>query len=734
MNRSLRTWLRCFTPLESRTAPPVFPALSRAPVRLFHTAAPDPPLELLPTPPPASIAPSKRRRTQPVVRLPFPPTPRVDRWSATKAIATVLQEALATGREQIALEQFQALIRREGTERLSAEEVEGFVWLFVQYRQPELARTATAAMEAAGYPVSTRLAGKLLRNFKNRVIVDLDALAAMLSWLSHAMVREKGEGGLVDVELVDTVLDMLKRLGKTDWFLEVFRAYRDCLDPDDIGSPRLWQLAISAHTADGDEAAARALFDRWRRLDQQRRQRLATAETPSDEIKAELHSPPPEQPYLAMLDFYAAHGRGQSSTSDPAYRFVSLCTKDGLAPSTKFLHSLLRLEMMRHRWTSFWGIWKAFDELGVQRNHLTYSLGARASLWRLTTKRRPEPQSRYSPLHDVVSFGYTQVVPPDMRQFLRTVLSLRLDATGHRPHRRLSAKENEIVTVDLLNKLLDYFVKDNDWPAAAIVLETFKVHRFEPNPHTHAVVVCGIVKQWQRRRLDHKLDGLLGSVSAFDGPEAANSRRSWLISPATTVDAVAKILELRKMRVSLWTKRDPSEYVEEDDSATITVEYVPTTPTQSQAEIEAEERKDERRRKKTQWMISRELRETGYLMELLRRCEGSSEEDWRALLAETRKEVLPTPIKPSSAALPSGGEPDNAHPTWSKGKRYWTAVRLAKRRTEAKERAQEATPTVSTQERIRLEREKRQARWLARQARRAKERSMEDQVEERPVA
>ncbi|BGP30084.1 hypothetical protein JCM10296v2_001836 [Rhodotorula toruloides] len=588
-------------------------------------------------------------------------------------------------------------------------------------------------MEAAGYPVSTRLAGKLLREFKNRVIVDLDALAAMLSWLSHAMVREKGEGGLVDIELVDTVMDMLKQLGKTDWLLEVFRAYRDCLDPDDIGSPRLWQLAISAHTADGDEPAARALFDRWRRLDQQRRRHLATAENASDEIKAELHSPPPEQPYLAMLDYYAACGRGQSTSHDPAYRFVALCTKDGLAPSTKSLHSLLRLELMRHRWTSFWGIWKAFDELGVPRNHLTYSLGARASLWRLTTKRRPEPQSRYSPLHDAVSFQYTQVLPPDMRQLLRTVLSLRLEATGHRPHRRLSTKEDEIVTVDLLNKLLDYFVKDNDWPAAAIVLETFKVHRFEPNPHTHAVVVCGIVKQWQRRRLDHKLDGLLGSVSAFDGPEAANSRRSWLVSPATTVDAVAKILELRKMRVALWTKRDAAEEVEEDDSATITVEYVPTMPTQSQEEIEAEQRTEERRRKKTQWMISRELRETGYLVELLRRCEGSSEEDWKALLAETRKEVLPTPLKQPRVDRTFEGELGDARPTWSKGKRYWMAVRLAKRRTEAKERAQELMPEISAEERVQLEREKRQARWLARQARRA-ERSMAEQEGSSPVA
>ncbi|BGO97713.1 Proteophosphoglycan ppg4 [Rhodotorula toruloides ATCC 204091] len=733
MSRSLRTWLRCFGPLESRTAAPALPTPFSSPVRRLYTAAPDPPLEPLPTPPPTPIASSKRRRIRPVVRLPVPPTPRVDRWSGTKAIATVLQEALATGREQVALEQFKALLRREGMERLSAEEVEGFVWLFVQYRQPELARTAAAAMDAAGYPVSTRLAGKLLREFKNKVIVDLDALAAMLSWLSHAMVREKGEGGLVDVELVDTVMDMLKRLGKTDWLLEVFRAYRDCLDADDIGSPRLWQIAISAHTADGDESAARTLFDRWRRLDQQRRRRPATVENPSDEIKAESHSPPPEQPYLAMLDYYAARARSHPSTSDPAYRFVALCTKDGLAPSTKFLHSLLRLELMRHRWTSFWGIWKAFDELGVQRNHLTYSLGARASLWRLTTKRRPEPQSRYSPLHDVVSFDYTQVVPPDMRQFLRTVLSFRLEATGHRPHRRLSTKEDELVTVDLLNKLLDYFVKDNDWPAAAIVLETFKVHRFEPNPHTHAVVVCGIVKQWQRRRLDHKLDGLLGSVSAFDGPEAANSRRSWLVSPATTVDAVAKILELRKMRVALWTNREPADEVEEDDSATITVEYVPTTPTQSQEEIEAEQRTEERRRKKTQWMISRELRETGYLVELLRRCEGSSEEDWKALLAETRKEALPTPLKQPRVDQMFEGELGDARPTWSKGKRYWTAVRLAKRRTEAKERAKEPTPTVTMEERAQLEREKRQARWLARQARRAEERSTAEQ-EEQPVA
>ncbi|GEM09663.1 proteophosphoglycan ppg4 [Rhodotorula toruloides] len=715
MSRSLRTWLRCFQPLEARTAAPALHASSLAPVRQLYTASPDPPLELLPTIPPEPYTPSKRRRIQPFVRSPLPPTPRVDRWSSTKAIATVLQEALATGREQIALEQFKGLLKREGAETLLAEELEGFVWLFVQYRQPELARTATAAMEAAGYPVSTRLAGKLLRDFKNRVILDLDALAAMLSWLSHAMVREKGEGSLVDVELVDTVMDMLKRLGKTDWLLEVFRAYRDCLDSDEVGSPRLWQIAISAHAVDRDESSARELFDRWRRLYKQRRQHLATVENPTNEIKAELRSPPPEQPYVAMLDYYSTRTNGHSTSSDPAYRFAALCTADGLAPSTKLLHSLLRLELMRHRWTSFWGIWKAFDDMGVPRNHHTYSLGARASLWRITTKRRPEPESRRSPLHDVVSFQYTQAVPPDMRQYLRTILSLRLEATGHRPHRRLSTKEDEIVTVDLLNKLLDYFVKANDWPAAAIVLETFRVHRFEPNPHTHAVVVCGIAKQWQRRRLDHKLDGLLGSISDFDGPEAASSRRSWLISPATTVDAVAKILELRKMRFALWTNREASEEVEDDESATITVEYVPTTPTQSQAEIEAQERTDERRRKRTQWMISRELRETGYLTELLRWCEGLSEEEWKALLAETRHEVLPPPLKPRASS--SEVEPADVRPTWSKGKRYWTAARLAKR----KGQAQQPASTVSVEERVRLEREKRQARWLARQARRAEE-------------
>ena len=41
------------------------------------------------------------------------------------------------------------------------------------------------------------------------------------------------------------------------------------------------------------------------------------------------------------------------------------------------------------------------------------------------------------------------------------------------------------------------------------------------------------------------------------------------------------------------------------------------------------------------WMKRREMRDTKYLGELLRRCEGCSEEEWEVMLREVGELVLP---------------------------------------------------------------------------------------------
>ncbi|BGP37981.1 hypothetical protein JCM10449v2_001908 [Rhodotorula kratochvilovae] len=541
-------------------------------------------------------------------------------------IRDAMVDALGRRHPRKAMQIYLEVLARRGDNRLSSRTVDGFAWLFCQYRQPALARQAAAAMQEQGYIVTPRLASRLLRISHHDLLLQPDVLAKVLGWISEGIVREKKGGKDVDEGMLETVLDVLKRMGRSDWLLDVFKAYRGTLDAGQAGSARLWAIAISAKTNEGDVRTAQKLFSEWRALYVAQR-RMAVSRCNSSSITPPpAEPPPPPDPYLALLHHFSV-GTTYIAARDPAYKLVAVATEHGLAPSTDYLNALLRTELHRKRWTSFWGLWAQFDALSLARDPSSWSLAIKAKLWH-DVARRQRGRLHASPLHGVAPFAYAEQPAPPARALFRAALAARLHATGHRPSRALSTKQPDALGPATLNAFLELFVSRGDFSAAAVALETFGVHRFEPDARTHAAVVLGVVRLWERGRLRAELldrDSGGGNADPYDEAAQERRRRRAAMGGPQGVELIRRILEGRKMRVGLWTGPPAGEETAAEEGG-LPVE---------------EEEKEDAPPSAPAWMAQREMRELGYLATLLRRCAGLSEAEWGALMAKTRVEMLP---------------------------------------------------------------------------------------------
>ncbi|KWU44971.1 hypothetical protein RHOSPDRAFT_17113 [Rhodotorula sp. JG-1b] len=579
------------------------------------------------SPSPAKEAPSSRpSRTKTArkrVASAQPPKPK------SSQIRNTLVDYLATGRNADAIAFYVELLQQNRGE-WTAETAEGFAWLFVQYRQADLARHAAAAIHDQGFAISTAFASKILRMYKDELVYEPEALAQVLEWLSEGFGREKREGVSVDEGTLETVLEVLKRMGRSDWLEQVFRAYRDTLNEGEIGSARAWSYLIGAKILDGNIRTAEKHFNTWR-----------TGYRASHMASTSREVPPPSSPYLVLLAHYASRTHSGPFSRDPAYRFIALCRTDGIEISTDYVDLLLRTELRRKQHSSFWGLWKAFDDptLDLVRSGTTWLLAIRAKM-RADTANRAIPSLAHSPLRRLLSFHLQPAHAPSSRRLLKDLLRQRLAQTGHRPARR-HPRSDPFVSADVLNLFLEHFVAVRDWRAATVVLETFRVHRVEPTFKTHGNVVLGVVKQWRRGKLQGRLDDLAqsahdGAVDAFDDPQVRAAKEkgfSSIRSQQQGLELIRTILEERKMRARLWSR-------EADE-----VEVSACDARGSPAQEEGDEL-DHPSPVTPRWMVQRERRDLGYLVSLLRRCEGVDEEEWKGLMAEARKVILPRRQQP----------------------------------------------------------------------------------------
>ncbi|GAA5894221.1 hypothetical protein JCM8208_002381 [Rhodotorula glutinis] len=553
-------------------------------------------------------------------------------------------DSLATNKPRRALQTFLDALARRGQDRLSSRTVDGFAWLFCQYRQPQLARDAAAAMHAQGYVVTPKLASKLLRMSHHDLVLQPDVLANVLAWISDGMLRDKRAGKDVDEAMLETVLEVLKRMGRSDWLVDVLNAYRATLDAGRPGSPRLWALAISAKATEGDIRSAQQLFSTWRALyeahERTSARRCDPAPSPTDDTS---RRPPPADPYLALLHHFAA-GTTYIATRDPAYKLVAVATEHGLAPSADLVNALLRTELHRRRWASFWGLWAQFDALALERREASWALAVKAKLWS-EAERRQRGRSHSSPLHAVAPFPYAELPAPPSRTLFRSALSSRLAATHHRPSRILPTTATpSSLSPAVLDLFLDLFVLRRDWAAAAVVLETFGVHRIEPDARTHAAVVLGMVRLWERGRLsDEALARTSGRggdrrdervEDVYDEREQARRRRGAVTGGPQGVELIRTILEGRKMRVGLWKGDGAAALEAASEEGQVPEEVVGV-------EDEGDGEGGTTTPSPPAWMTRRETRDLGYLATLLQRCAGLDGAEWAAVLGEARAEMLP---------------------------------------------------------------------------------------------
>ncbi|GAA5931777.1 uncharacterized protein JCM15063_001565 [Sporobolomyces koalae] len=549
--------------------------------------------------------------------------------------------------------------------------LEGLVWIFFSYRQPRLALEALVHMHEQGYQASSRVAAKLLRSCGTEILFDSDALVKILGWIRDGITRDHQTQGKVEAHLVETVLDTLKKLGRTDWARQVFQAYRDSLTPNQVGAARVWAAAIAAHAAGSDVQAAQELFKDWR-----------TAYM-AHEPKAD--PTPPEPPYLALLNHFAINCPPLPASKDPAYLLLNLIKADRLPPSTAYLNALLRTELYRKRFSSFWGIWNLYDDPqaqahGVVRDHATWKLASRAKLIS-DESRRQRGRLHNSPLLDLSPLPYQESHTPNSRSLFSQVLSSRLEVTSRRPALRVPIRkpdpfaagpsaESPQASANLLNSFLSLFLSYQDYSAAVVALETFHVHRIEPTPTTHSTVVCAIIKLWEKGKLDTRDDQdlFVGSGTAREEQERRRKQRvAGTLQGPMAIEVIKTILESRKVRVRLW-QQDARGSTDQEETAK-----------GEQANEDGPEGIDSVSEPPPAWMVQRELRDTSYLVDLLERCSGLDPDEWQVALDVTRKDLLP-PKKESQAIDRGPGINDETGDLVERRRRITRGARYRKER------------------------------------------------------
>jgi len=485
----------------------------------------------------------------------------------------------------------------------------------------------------------------------------------VLRWIQVGIEREKREGKEIDENMIETVMDVLKKMGRNDWSQQVFEAYRGTLEQGKIGSARLWAQAIAAQAAAGDVMKAQLLFKDWRTG------YLAVRGSRPEESKS---SSPPEPPYLALLNHFAVNSPPLPASKDPAYLLLQLTKHDRLAPSTAFLNALLRTELSRKRFSSFWGIWHLFDHAdatsqGVVRDAASWKLATRAKLVSDQT-RRQRGRIHHSPLLDLSPLPYTESYTPSSRSLFAQLLATRLVLTSNRPSLRLptpqpdplaSSTSNSTISssATLLNSFLSLFLSNQDYPSAIVVLETFHVHRIEPNSSTHSTVVLSIIRLWEKGKLSNKGDGreeedLFGGTLGIEEKERRRrSRVERNLKGPLAIEAIRKILEARKIRVGLWRGKSIDQEGGEGEEGEGARESPPD------------------------WMVQREMRDTSYLVDLLQRCSGLEKEEWSQALENTRRELLPQ--KKTESAV-EGDEEDGGGVTKKRKKSITRGARYRK--------------------------------------------------------
>ncbi|GAA6062481.1 hypothetical protein JCM10212_000017 [Sporobolomyces blumeae] len=549
----------------------------------------------------------------------------------------------------------------------TATTLEGLTWIFFLFREPLLALEAVSAISSRGYLISTRLASKCLRSSAHEILFNPDRLVDVLGWIRNGIARDAREAKPTDPRMIETTMDAVKRMGRTDWAEQVFRAYRASLEPHEVGHPRIWAAAIAALAAGGDITAAQLVFNDWRtahfRLN-------ATDSTDDGSTRS-----PPEQPYLALLNHFAVNSPPLPVSKDPAYLLLKLMQFDKVRLSDAFLNALLRTELSRKRFSSFWGLWNLFDldvvrAMGIERDSSTWKLAVRAKLVG-EHARRQRGRLHNSPVLRLCPVPYVEAWTPSSRDLFARLLATRLDLTSHRPSLRLSTKKRDPIaatpsspvptesaaasssssdsasSANLLNSFLSLFLSYRDFAAAQVVLETFAVHRIEPNAQTHATVVLAIVKLWEKGKVDRAIEqGWAGTWAEEREKDKRYGRRRGEERSArpAAVELIRTILERRKMRVSVWSEQPRKDVPTRADQvhasrpsarAEVRRGDDPANDVASDLDNPVEAAPD--------WMVTRELRDTSYLVELLRRSSGLDEAGWERLMKQTRNEILPTP-------------------------------------------------------------------------------------------
>ncbi|KAK4053832.1 hypothetical protein OIV83_001488 [Microbotryomycetes sp. JL201] len=510
----------------------------------------------------------------------------------------------------------------------SSEKLVGHLSLLLSFRRPDVALDTVIKLHDKGFAIPPTIAARILSMMQDELLVDPDKLAQVLRWMAHGFEASRQQGLQLEPELVFAVLMTLKRMGRTDLAGHVFQMWADGLKADQVGEAKIWSAAISLHALDKNTAGAYHIFNlwraRWKRLNPTRAPSLepTDAVTEAESVSMTLQSPP-DEPYSTMINYLAAQKPATSAQRDPVYRFLAIVRDDNVPLTVHMYNSLMRVELYRRRFTSFWGLWRRLADSDQRKNAASWRLAVEAKVARdLASRLRGRRIG--SLMHEVVP-QFNEANAPSARVLYSQLLAEHAIATGNSPRTRLSTKQGVVLTSRQLNTFLDMFVSLGDWVAAQIVIETFRTHRIEPDEQTHARVVVGVVKSWERDKLQVELDEArnLGRSGITRLQSWQERKQAAMMGGEQGLEMIQKIVEQRKMRVNLWTRADDKvgskNGEEEREAIRMETKSLPPAP----------------------WMIQREVRELGYLTSLLRRCQGATEAEWKEQLASARSAIVP---------------------------------------------------------------------------------------------
>lgn len=552
----------------------------------------------------------------PTAGVPIPPVPSPSparRDQTTKSVKTEMVRCLSTRQPRRALRCFREALKNP-LRNFNSDSLNGLLWLFFHYDQRRLALEATQRMHEVGYQISTSVALMLLRGAYHEIVRQPKSLALVLSWLEEGIMHEGMDEGTAE-----SVLELLARLGRSDWVNSVFDTYCRGLAPGELAGHRLWSIVIKAAGQDGDRFAAKTWFNCWR----------------TDWRSKDPNRPPPCDPYIALLTQTA---KVVPSGSHIPYEIVEMIQKDGVPLSTPLFNAFLRLELSHRQYGSFWGLWDRMERDHWRKDRSSWTLAIKAKTWQQGTTRYRKPVTQ-GWMQRCISY---QIAPePSGRALFAAYLLRNQIDTNHRPSLRLPMARIPIACTSVLNRFLKLFVLDGDWASTAIVLETFSVFALEPDDNTHAAVVKNVMVMWERRMIEREeaLDDYL-EVPDLRAPRTMTEG----------LEILQKILEGRKLRASLWTapnnlspriySRDPND---PDDVPPLPVHFAP--PVINEGEEEDPEESSpivfSLPPGVPDWMRQQELRSVSYLMTLLRRCAGMDEDEWARELVATRRKILP---------------------------------------------------------------------------------------------